>query len=99
MNLAKFVYSAQLSRIIVLCRNILLVAVASAATSGLFAQPQAQAAGRRKPAVEEKKEEKVDDKGLSAYDQRLLANARRKDAMKASVEAAKAKAKSVATKD
>lgn len=88
-----------LSRITLLCRNVLLVAVASAATCGLFAQPEAQAAARRKPAVEEKKEEKVDDKGLSAYDQRLLANARRKDAMKASVEAAKAKAKSVATKE
>lgn len=82
-----------------LCRSVLGAAAASAAMFGSFAQPEAQAAGRRKPAVEEKKEEKVDDKGLSAYDQRLLANARRKEAMKATVEAVKAKAKAVATKE
>lgn len=58
-------------------------------------QPEAQAARRKPPAPEEKKVE--EDKGLSAYDARLLANARRKEAMKATLEAQKAKAGSVAT--
>lgn len=62
----------------------------------MFVQPEAQAKRNKAPAPEEKKKEE-ENKDLSAYDARLLANAKRKEAMKASVEAAKMKAKSIAS--
>jgi hypothetical protein len=42
--------------------------------------------------------EKVEeDKGLSAYDQKILASARRKEALRLSIEGQKAKGKSLAS--
>lgn len=65
----------------------------------MFVQPEAQAKRNKPPPPEEKKkeEEVLEDKSLSAYDARLLATAKRKEAMKAAVEAAKMKAQSVAS--
>jgi len=71
-------------------------ASAAAASLGVFTQPEAAQAKRNKPPPEEKKVE-LEDKSLGVNEQRALANARRKDAMKASVEAAKAKAKSISS--
>ncbi len=62
---------------------------------GVLGQPEAQAGKRKPPPPEEKKVE--EDKGLSAYDQKLLASARRKEALKLSIEEKKAKGKSVAS--
>jgi len=80
-----------------LCR-FLAVASASAAATTLvvFTHPEAAQAKRNKPPPEEKKVE-LEDKSLSKNEQRALANARRKEAMKATVEAAKAKAKSISS--
>ena len=75
------------------CR--LFAVAAAAAAAAVFVQPEAQAK-RRPPPPEEKKKVELEDKNLSAYDAKILANARRKDALKATVEAAKAKAKSIA---
>lgn len=77
-----------------MCR-LFAVAAASATVLGVFVQPEAQAK-RKPPPQEEKKKVEPEEKNLSAYDARILANARRKEAMKATVEAAKAKAKSIA---
>lgn len=86
------------------CRHLRLfvyrhfaVAAASAAALGMFIQPEAQA--KRKPPPQEEKKVESEEKNLSAYDARILANARRKEAMKAAVEAAKEKAKSIASPD
>lgn len=77
-----------------LCR--IFAAVATSVTAlGVFVQPEAQAK-RNKP-VEEKKKEETEDKSLSAYDARLLANAKRKEAMKAKIDAAKAAANPIAS--
>lgn len=72
--------------------RVFVVAAAIASTVGVFGQPQAAEAKRNKPAPEEKKVETVEDKSLSAYDARLLANAKRKEAMKAALDKVKAKA-------
>ncbi|KAG0607666.1 hypothetical protein M758_8G046700 [Ceratodon purpureus] len=77
-------------------RRLFAVAAASATALGVFVQPEAQAK-RNKPAAPEEKKKEEENKDLSAYDARLLATAKRKEAMKASVEAAKLKAKSIAT--
>lgn len=59
----------------------------------MFAQPEGADAKRNKPApAEEKKAAEAEDKALSAYDARLLATAKRKEAMKASIDKLKAKA-------
>ncbi|KAG0557774.1 hypothetical protein M758_11G152200 [Ceratodon purpureus] len=76
-------------------RRLFAVAAASATVLGVFVQPEAQAK-RKPPPQEEKKKVEPEEKNLSAFDARILANARRKEAMKATVEAAKAKAKSIA---
>ena len=75
--------------------RLFAIAAASATSLGVFVQPEAQAKRNKPPPPEETKKE--EDKDLSAYDARLLANARRKEAMKAAVEAVKLKAKSVAS--
>ena len=73
------------------------MAAASATTGlGVLLQPGAAQARRTKAEPETKKAEPkaAESKDLSAYDARVLANAKRREAMKASVEAAKLKAKS-----
>ncbi len=67
---------------------------ASGTTWGLLGQPEAQAGKRKPPPPVEKVEE---DKGLSAYDQKILASARRKEALRLSIEGQKAKGKSLAS--
>lgn len=64
-------------------------------------QPEAADAARRKPppVEEEKKPAEQEEKYLSKSEQRAIANARRKEVMKASVEAAKAKANSIASSE
>lgn len=76
---------------IVTSRRFFAVAAGFATTLGVFSQPQAAEAKRNKPPPEEKKVEE-EDKSLSAYDARLLANARRKEAMKENIDKLKAKA-------
>ncbi|KAL2630112.1 hypothetical protein R1flu_014798 [Riccia fluitans] len=76
-------------------RSVILVgAAAIAAATSLLNQEDAEAKRKPPPPPEEKKPE--EDKNLSALDAKKLANARRKEAMKASLEAAKAKAKEAA---
>lgn len=77
-------------------RRWFVAATASGTMLGVLGQPEAQAGKRKPPPPEEKKVE--EDKGLSAYDQKLLASARRKEALKLSIEEKKAKGKSVASK-
>ncbi len=79
-----------------LCCRWFVAATASGTMLGVLGQPEAQAGKRKPPPPEEKKVE--EDKGLSAYDQKLLASARRKEALKLSIEEKKAKGKSVASK-
>ncbi|OAE29535.1 hypothetical protein AXG93_4486s1060 [Marchantia polymorpha subsp. ruderalis] len=76
-------------------RRSILLATASvaAAAVGFVNQPDAQAKRKPPPTPEEKRPE--DDPNLSALDAKKLANARRKEAMRAMVEGAKAKAKEV----
>jgi hypothetical protein len=63
--------------------RVFAVAAASATVAlGVLGQPEAQAK-RNKPAPAEEKKKEEEDKSLGAYDARLLANARRKEAMKA----------------
>ncbi|XP_024403976.1 uncharacterized protein [Physcomitrium patens] len=76
-------------------RRIFAAVATSVTALGVFVQPEAQAK-RNKP-VEEKKKEETEDKSLSAYDARLLANAKRKEAMKAKIDAAKAAANPIAS--
>lgn len=78
-----------------LCCRWFVAATASGTMLGVLGQPEAQAGKRKPPPPEEKKVE--EDKGLSAYDQKLLASARRKEALKLSIEEKKAKGKSVAS--
>lgn len=68
---------------------------ASGTTWGLLGQPVAQTGKCKPPPPVEKKVE--EDKGLSAYDQKLLASARRKEALRLSIEGQKAKGKSLAS--
>jgi len=74
-----------------LCR-FFAVAAACATALGVLAQPQAAEAKRNKPPPPEEKKAEAEDKSLSAYDARLLANARRKEAMKEAMDKLKAKA-------
>lgn len=79
-------------------RRFFAVASTAATAVGVFTQPEAAQAKRNKPLPpEEKKMPELEDKSLSKNEQRALANARRKEAMKATVEAAKAKAKSISS--
>jgi hypothetical protein len=74
----------------------LFVAVtASGTTWGLLGQPEAQAGKHKPPPPVKKKVE--EDKGLSAYDQKLLASTHRKEAHRLSIECQKAKGKSLAS--
>lgn len=72
---------------------MLATASVAAAAVGFVNQPDAQAKRKPPPTPEEKRPE--DDPNLSALDAKKLANARRKEAMRAMVEGAKAKAKEV----
>lgn len=72
---------------------MLATASVAAAAVGFVNQPDAQAKRKPPPTPEEKRPE--DDPNLSALDAKKLANARRKEAMRAMVEGAKAKSKEV----
>jgi len=76
-------------------RRWFVAVTASGTTWGLLGQPEAQAGKRKPPAAVEKKVE--EDKGLSAYDQKILASVRRKEALRLSIEGQKAKGKSLAS--
>lgn len=76
---------------VVTSRRAFAVAAGFATTLGVFAQPQAAEAKRNKPPPPEEKKAEVEDKSLSAYDARLLANARRKEAMKENIDKLKSK--------
>ncbi|CAK9234820.1 unnamed protein product [Sphagnum troendelagicum] len=87
------------SRERVRCGHSLVAQALSSAPSrttwGLLGQPEAQAGKRKPPPPVEKKVE--EDKGLSAYDQKLLASTHRKEARRLSIEGQKAKGKSLAS--
>ncbi|KAL3688105.1 hypothetical protein R1sor_014414 [Riccia sorocarpa] len=73
-------------------RSLLLAAATTVlAASALLNEPDAEAKRKPPPPPEPKKQE--DDRNLGALDAKKLANARRKEAMKAMLESAKAKAK------
>jgi len=76
-------------------RRWFVAVTASGTTWGLLGQPEAQAGKRKPPPPVEKKVE--EDKGLSAYDQKILASVRRKEALRLSIEGQKAKGKSLAS--
>jgi len=79
--------------IVCACRWFVAV-TASGTTWGLLGQPEAQTGKRRPPPPVEKKVE--EDKGLSAYDQKLSASTHRKEALRLSIEGQKGKGKSLA---
>lgn len=71
-----------------------MASLTGATAPGFITQPDlAEAAKRKPPPPTEEKD--GDDKYLSAYDAKVLANIRRKEALKAQVETQKAKAKAV----
>ncbi|CAM6091044.1 unnamed protein product [Calypogeia fissa] len=70
-----------------------MVSLSGATAAGFITQPDSAEAAKRKPPPPPEEKPAEDEKYLSAYDAKVLASIRRKEALKAQIETQKAKAK------